>query len=240
MRFEPVTITRSYEQVVQQIQDQITAGRLVRGQKLPTERELEAQFGVSRRVVREAVKVLGTMGLVEARHGSGLYVRNDPVPVVSRALTLSITPDEQSIERIFDLRAPLEILAARWAAGRRTADQLDAVHQAATASVTAAEADDADGFFTGDLDFHAAVATASGNPYLRVVLSAIEQLLSEMNRRLARSPGSIAVAARQHLQIAQAIADGLPDEAGAAMDAHIRYAAASANITLSAASALPD
>ncbi|MGH2557844.1 MAG: FadR/GntR family transcriptional regulator [Thermomicrobiales bacterium] len=231
-RFAPVTVTRSYEQVVQQIQDQITSGQLVRGQKLPAERELEQQFGVSRRVVREAVKVLGTMGLVESRHGSGVYVRNNPLPVVSQALTLSITPDEQSIERVFEFRLPLEVMAARWAARRRTEPQLAAIREAAALSLAGAESGAFQDFITGDLAFHAAIGQASANPYLRVILSVLEHLLSEINRRLERSPGSILTASRQHVRIAEAIAAGRADEAGAAMAEHVRYAAHAAQIVL--------
>ena len=83
MGFRAVILTRSYEQVVQQIQEGIRSGSLVPGQRLPTERELGESFGVSRAVVREALKVLAAMGLVESRQGSGNYfapTRSPPSP----------------------------------------------------------------------------------------------------------------------------------------------------------------
>src|ERR671910_654816 len=95
MGFRSVILTRSYEQVVEQIQDGIRSGTLVPGQRLPTERELGESFRVSRAVVREALKVLAAMGLVESRQGSGNYISAKPVPSISRALILSATPDER-------------------------------------------------------------------------------------------------------------------------------------------------
>ena len=86
MDFRSVLVTRSYEQVVQQIRGRIRSGMLVPGQRLPTERELADSFGVSRGVIREALKVLGSMGLVESRQGSGTYVCSNPVPSISRAM----------------------------------------------------------------------------------------------------------------------------------------------------------
>ena len=83
MDFTSVTVERSYEHIVKQIVEGIHSGRLQRGQKLPTERDLGVSFGVSRSVVREALKVLMAQGLVESRQGSGVFVRNNPIPAIS-------------------------------------------------------------------------------------------------------------------------------------------------------------
>ena len=79
MSFSAVTVVRPYEQIVRQIQEAIRDNALSEGDRLPTERELAETFGVSRSVVREAIKVLSAQGLVESRQGSGLYVRNRPI-----------------------------------------------------------------------------------------------------------------------------------------------------------------
>lgn len=226
MRFDAVTATRSYEQVVQQIQDQIRHGQLVLGQKLPTERALGDAFGVSRGVVREAVKVLNAMGLVESRQGSGLYVRNNPGPAISRVLTLSATPDEQSIHRLFEFREPLEVLAAWHAARRRSHTQLAAIDELATATAAAAAADDGATFGVADPQFHAAIGAAADNSYLAAVLAAVHQMQRDVVQLLARQSGSMRVAAAQHAAIAETIARGAADEAAAAMREHVRYAAA--------------
>lgn len=220
MGFDPVTVTRSYEQVVRQIVDGISSGRLVRGQKLPTERELSASFGVGRGVIREAVKVLGAMGLVEPRQGSGLYVRNDPLPSVSRALTLSVSPEAKAIGRLFEFRRTLEIESARRAAERRTSAQAVAIQDAAQETVQAAATDDGPRFWAGDVRFHAAVYTAADNPYLAATLGTIREIQSDVVHHFAGHSGSIAVAAGHHQRIAAAIAAGDGDTAAAVMDEH--------------------
>lgn len=225
MPFETVTVTRSYEQVVEQIRDQIRDGRFARGERLPSERELGSSFGVGRGVIREAVKVLGAMGLVEARQGSGLYVRNDPLPSVTRAFVLSVAPEEGAIGRLFEFRQALEVLAARVAAGRRSEAQAAAIAEGAEASAHAAAAGDSAAFSKGDDRFHAAVCAAADNPYLDAMLAAVRQMQTEVVHLFSDIPGSIAVAAAQHRRIAAAIAAGDAEAAAAAMGEHIDYTA---------------
>ena len=118
MSFSAVNVVRPYEQIVQQIQEAIRVNSLTQGDRLPTERELAETFGVSRSVVREAIKVLTAQGLVESRQGSGLYVVNRPIESVSRAIVLSVTPDEDSVDQLFEFRRLLEVDAARLALRR--------------------------------------------------------------------------------------------------------------------------
>ena len=225
MRFNQVIVTRSYEQVVAQIADGIRDGALTRGQKLPTERELAASFGVSRAVVREAIKVLAAMGLVEPRQGSGLYVRNDPLPMVSRAFTLSVAPTPKSVGQIFEIRRALEAQAARSAAQRRTEAQLVPVREAAAATARAAETGDGVAFGDADRWFHAAVRAAADNPYLAATLAAVREVQEDVVRLFIDLAGSIAVAAQHHLRVAEAIAASDAAMAGAAMEEHIDYTA---------------
>jgi GntR family transcriptional repressor for pyruvate dehydrogenase complex len=227
MEFTSINTTRSYEEVVRQIEHALSEGRFVRGQKLPTERQLASTFGVSRGVVREAIKVLGTMGLVETRQGSGVYVRNDPVPAVSRALTLSVAPDEESVYRLFEFREPLETLAARYAAKRGSKEQFEEIRREAAATVEAAAAEDYETFGVADERFHTAVSEASGNPYLSVVVSAVRQMQREVAQLLARQSGVMATAAKQHMRIAEAITSGNSERASATMQEHVRYSASS-------------
>src|SRR5215207_9902345 len=129
MSFSAVTVVRPYEQIVRQIQEAIRDNALTEGDRLPTERELAETFGVSRSVVREAIKVLSAQGLVESRQGSGLFVRNRPIESVSRAIVLSVSPDLMSVERLFEFRKLLEVDAARLAATRATPEQIAALER---------------------------------------------------------------------------------------------------------------
>lgn len=223
--FKSIVVVRPYQQVAQQIEEQIRNQTFARGQKLPTEREMGEQFGVSRTVVREALKFLAAMGLVESRQGSGVFVRNDPIPSVSRALTLSVQPEEGSLHALFEFREPLETLAARYAAERRSAAQLATIEQRLDANIAATAANDYDAFVMADQRFHAAIGEASGNAYLYAVVSAVFQMQGDVVRMVAGTVGSMTVATEQHARVLAAIAARSPDEAADAMRAHVRYSA---------------
>ena len=79
-----------YQLVVQRLRDAIAQGRLAVGERLPSERELGEQLGVSRTMVREAVKLLSATGLVRTRRGSGLFVAGEPRPFATAAINLSM------------------------------------------------------------------------------------------------------------------------------------------------------
>jgi GntR family transcriptional repressor for pyruvate dehydrogenase complex len=224
-RFSSVTVTRPYEQIVEQIQNGIRDGSLVRGQKLPPERELAGQFGVSRGVVREAIKALSALGLVEPRQGRGIYVRNDPLPTVSRVFTLIAAPEERSIERLFELRRALELLAAQWAAARRSDAEAQAIEEAARAGQRGATQGDVDAFGDGDTRFHALIRAAADNPYLAAALGAVRDMQNDVISLFRGIPGSIVVASEHHLRIAEAIARRDPELAARMMGEHIDYTA---------------
>jgi GntR family transcriptional repressor for pyruvate dehydrogenase complex len=225
MTFHSVLVTRSYEQVVEQIHDGIRSGMLIAGQRLPTERELGESFGVSRGVIREALKVLASMGLVETRQGSGNYISANPVPSISRALILSATPDEQSMLALFEVREPMEVLSARYAAERRTSGQAVAIVAAAEESRAAALADELTLFGQCDNRLHQGIAGATGNPYLGTIIGAVREVLSQGILLAVGLAGRLPIAAEHHVAIAEAIARGDVDAAGDEMANHVRYTA---------------
>jgi GntR family transcriptional repressor for pyruvate dehydrogenase complex len=225
MDFQSVLVTRSYEQVVQQIRDRIRGGALVPGQKLPTERELAESFGVSRGVIREAIKVLGSMGLVESRQGSGTYVCANTVPSISQGLTLSVTAEDRSLLGLFELREPVEIACVRLAATRRTPEQVELIRHYADQSALEAVRDDVEAFGRAEVGFHGTIGEAANSPYLATVLSAVREIQSNLISLVVRIVGSMAIASTQHQRIAEAIARGDADDAGALMTAHVRYSA---------------
>lgn len=225
MEFRPVVMAHAYEQIVQQIEARVRGGELAAGEKLPTERELGESFGVSRGAVRDALRVLETMGLVESRQGSGTYVRREPVPVVSRALTLSVAASAHSVEHLFAYREPLEAHAAWLAAGRRSEGQAAAISRASEATAACHAANDYPAFGRADWAFHGAIAEVAGNPYLVVTLEAVRDMQRDVIPLVLREKGVMSVAAAQHRRIAAAIAAGDADAAAAAMRLHVRYSA---------------
>ncbi len=223
--YQTVTVSRSYEEVVRQIAALIRTGQLRSGERLPTERELGSAFGVSRGVVREAVKVLGALGLVEARQGSGIYVLND-IPTITRAFTLSVSPDTESVEQLFEFRRTLEVEAAALAAARRSDAQLAEILAASAETAHAVELGDLDAFGVFDNVFHAAVARASGNPYFGVAVATARQMQQDVVSLISDRFGSVRSAVLHHRAICEAIAAGNSESAARAMAEHIVYTAA--------------
>lgn len=235
MAFTTVSVVRSSESVVRQIEARVRAGTLARGQKLPSERELSEQFGVSRGIVREAIKLLEGGGVLESRHGSGVYVKADSTPFsVSRALTFSVTPDEESVAALFAFRAEVETVAAHWAATHIATVKAQLLCDALAANCDAIARADWDAFSETDAYLHGVIAQVAGNPYLAAVLGTTRQMQRDVVRRFMRHAGAFSVAQRQHEQIVAAILAGDADGAARAMRAHIHYTAGSVQEALEA------
>jgi GntR family transcriptional regulator, transcriptional repressor for pyruvate dehydrogenase complex len=233
MSFRSVLVTRSYEQVVDQLLERIHSGEFAPNQRLPTERELGELFGVSRGVIREAIKVLGTLGVVESRQGSGTFVSANLVPSVSRALVLSAKPEESSLLSLMEFRAPLEVLAAKLAAERRIDTEGTEIRESAERTASMAGSTDFVKFGAEDDRFHGLIYAAARNPFLLTVLGAIRQIQHTAVSLVVSASGSIDIAGAQHRTIAAAIADGDADGAAAAMSAHIAYSADALQYALS-------
>lgn len=225
MAFQSVTVTRPYEQIVRQVAGAIQRGEYAPGTKLPTERELGVAFGVSRGVIREAVKVLNAMGLVESRQGSGLYVRKDTIPTITRAFILSVSPDAESIERLFEFRRGLESDASGFAAQRRSSLQLEEMRKALEAIEQAASPVDWKLFAACDDRFHKAISQASENPYLEVAIATARDMQRDVVNLIADKAGSIRAATAHHRSIFDAIERQEVELAARMMADHIMYTA---------------
>lgn len=223
MSFRSVLITRSYEQVVDQLLERIHAGDFAPNERLPTERELGELFGVSRGVIREALKVLGTLGVVESRQGSGTFVAANLIPSVSRVLVLSAKPEEASLLSLMEFRTPLEVLAAQLAAGRRSDEEAEALVASATRTTAMTDTTLFDAFVAEDNHFHTLLYSSARNPFLRTVLGAVREIQQTAVQLIVAQAGSISLAAAQHQQIAKAVAVKDADTAGAAMAEHLAY-----------------
>ncbi len=164
----------SHELVVDQIRRAIGTGRYLPGERLPAERELASQLGVSRTTVREALRVLQDDGLIEIRRGRGggpIVVQPDVLAEDARA---RVRERLDEIERIIDYRIAVESACARLAATRRTDADLDALREALfrmAAFVEIAGYAESDTmppsrFFAADSEFHRLIARATGNDML--------------------------------------------------------------------------
>lgn len=224
-RFERIANQRIYQQIVEQISGMIREGALRPGDRLPPERQLAEEFGVSRAAVREALSALGLMGLVEVRHGEGTFVRSvsEEGLVTPMALLLTMERNEALGLELLEIRSALEAEAAYLAAQRWEPEDLvameDSLEQMDTALHTGELGAEA------DWKFHRAVATASGNGLLLQIMRTLSENMQESlklyRERLLRIPTMDRTLLDEHWGILEAIRERKPELAHDRMRAHI-------------------
>ena len=210
-----------YELVAEQLVTYIAEQGLRPGDRLPTEKALAELLGTGRSVTREAIKVLAAVGRVSTRRGAGIFVSVPANQQADDQVGYFQPTDLQHVAMLFDHRRLIEAESARLAATSARPAQVHAIRTAAEASVAAHQ--DHELFRQYDRTFHDAVAEASGNVFLQAAVSKLRDFKEQSDRLLFAGglPGSLEVAAQQHVHIAEAIAAGDPDKASTAMIQHI-------------------
>lgn len=225
---EPVLILgrrqRLGDQLYGQILEQIVSGRLPQGTRLPSEKEICKMFGVSRPVVRQALLRLGADGLVQARQGAGTFVMARPAERLA-----DFTNPEHVAEflRGHEIRLVLEGSAARFAAERRSDQELAQIAAAQEACVR--EAQQGNLSPETDLAFHASIAEATGNAFYPMLFGHLHDAISgfmNVSLQLTHTSKSkrITQVLQEHALILEAIQMQEPDAAQIAMQFHINQA----------------
>ena len=212
------------EQVADGLRSEIQSSRYRIGDKLPSESQLTAQFGVSRTVIREAVANLRADGMVQARQGAGVFVTATQ-PQGASAFQGVDTDRISSMIEILEVRTAIELEAAALAATRRSPAQDEAIYEMHTAFLGAMKrgADTLD----EDFGFHLAIADATNNPRFRELLEmfgklAIPRQSLQRGERNSTSSQYMSRIADEHRTIADAISARDEDAAREAMRTHLR------------------
>ena len=161
----------------------IEQGALRPGDRLPAERDLAAHVGVSRPTVRAGLRALAAIGVVQSRHGSGTYIPDGPPSLGTDALSFLAALHGFTRDEMYEARRILEVGAAGLAAERATPDQVATIAEE-VASLFAAMADP-QVFLVHDINFHRAVAAASGNPIVASLVEMVSALYYERRRDTA-------------------------------------------------------
>lgn len=188
--------------------------------RLPPERILAEQLGVSRTVMREATKRLESQGLLEIRHGSGIWVVNKLHKPVCGSLALAMPELKERLSHLNEARLLVEPEIARQAAARRRKSHLTALgkfQEALFASSNTSVAVEA------DIAFHRVLADAAGNEVFKLMLESIAELGIASRMATIGSVGK-EKAYTQHARILAAVEDGDEEAASKAMRAHLRHA----------------
>jgi GntR family transcriptional regulator, transcriptional repressor for pyruvate dehydrogenase complex len=213
---------RLSDKVAAQLQALIAGGEIRIGEKLPSERALCDLLGVSRTVVREAVRTLAIKGLVDVRPGGGAVVRAPDSARVAELMTLMVRAGEGPVAfgHILEVRRLIEVEIAGLAAERRDPADLALIEEQLAAM--AEHAADARRWAAADVAFHAALAQAAHNPLYPVLLGSIADLLVEVRLTGARLPETPALAYQHHQAIYERVREGDRAGARAAMADHLR------------------
>jgi GntR family transcriptional regulator, transcriptional repressor for pyruvate dehydrogenase complex len=241
LRFTPVHTTRSLDGIVRQVQEAILAGRLAQGDRLASERELVAAFGVSRATIREALRILEALGWVEIRLGAqgGVFIVRPTADTAGSALAALLRFHEASPKDLEEFRVSFEPETARWAARRSSPSQVQALTRIVDRIHLVAEDPAVEWRVVSalDLDFHLGVAEASRNRVRVAVMLAVRRSVQAAS--IALEP-LMEVAVRRSIaqeleRVAQAIAAGDEDGAASSMRDHVtRFARLEAEILVPA------
>jgi GntR family transcriptional repressor for pyruvate dehydrogenase complex len=213
-------------QVVSHVRTLIDRGALGPGDRLPAERDLATQIGVSRPTVRAGLRALSAMGVVRARHGSGTFITEGPPSLGTEALSFLAALHGFTREEMYEARRILEVGAAGLAAERATHEQIAALAEEVAGMFASMQAPRL--FLVHDINFHRAVAAASGNPIVSALVEMVSALYYERRRDTATRASDLDLrdAADMHRRIYQAIRTHDPDTARQAMQAHLVQASA--------------
>ncbi len=214
-------VTDSASAVVAYVRQLIDRGTLEPGGRLPAERELARQVGVSRPTVRAGLRTLAALGVVRSHRGSGTYIPEGPPTLGAEALSFLAALHKFTVDDVFETRRIIEVGAAGLAAERATPEQLAELADE-VASMFAA-LDDRQLFLVHDINFHRVVATASGNPIVASVVEMVASLFYERRRTTAERAvdRNHRDAADAHRQIYQAIRAKDPERARRLMSDHL-------------------
>jgi GntR family transcriptional repressor for pyruvate dehydrogenase complex len=210
-------------EVTRRLMGYFTSDAINPGDRLPPERQLAQSMGVGRSAVREAIAALEVLGVVTVRPGSGTYLRGKASELLPQTLSWGMLIGAPKTRELIAVRHGLEVHAARLAARSATPQAIKAIgeHLQVMESSTA----DYEAFVAADMRFHQAVAAAAGSALLSEILQTARSLIRVWVERALSDPGHARLALSEHRTVFEAIRDGEPDRAAAAMNTHMDSAA---------------
>lgn len=204
--FTPIKNTKVYEQVIEQIENMIIDGTLKKGDKLPSERELVEHLQVSRTSIREALRALQVMGLIESRQGEGNFIKQSFENSLFEPLSVMFMLQGGNPEEIIEVRKLLEVETVSRAAVKINEEQLKNLKKLSDAFKTSKDENNNVKF---DKQFHYEIAQAAGNFLIINILNAMSSLmdsfLKDARRKILVNKENLKILAEQHGRIYEAL-----------------------------------
>jgi len=218
---KPVSRVTLGEQVAAQLSDQIAEGRWKPGEKLPSEAELCFTLNIGRSTLREALKSLSFVGLVQMRPGEGTYVLDGSQMIMDRIMARGLPKSDKELAEVGEARLLLEGEIAALAAQRADGSdilQLDSMIEEMNASLAGRGRD----FIDLDVEFHLMIAQCAKNQMLFDLMSPIRGVLRDWISRSQQMPEIQQNAHKQHIKILAAIRKRDPEKAKYEMRNHLQ------------------
>jgi len=219
--FQPVKANRVSDEIVLQIRKVLMSGRVNGGDRLPTERQLAEQFGTSRASVREALRGLEQEGVIYVKKGAsgGVFVAHVDHQLVARPMETLLRLKKVSIHHITEARLIFEPEAARLAATRATAEDLEEMEQVIQQMDQAVRRGKT--FVSYDLKFHKLIAHAARNPIIEMLAESMLEVASRVITELHPSIDVLRHVTHCHKQVYEAVRERNPQRAYKVMLEHI-------------------
>jgi GntR family transcriptional repressor for pyruvate dehydrogenase complex len=218
-KIRPIRKVSIAEEIAKQIMDLISSGTLRPGQRLPAERELCEHFGASRPSLREALRGLAIVGVLDARVGDGTSVALNGGVFMRKVMELRMITEKHDIDNLLDVRLALEVMSAARAARNANEENLNELREL-IAKMKACGTNETQ-FARLDAEFHVVIAKASGNTMILDLVSMIRSQLIRALTNALRSPNAIWHSNEEHITLLNAIERHDPDASRAAMLAHL-------------------
>jgi GntR family transcriptional repressor for pyruvate dehydrogenase complex len=219
MSFGSIKKSAIAEEILARLLDLIKERELRPGDKLPPERELAAMMDVSRPSLREALRALSIMNIIEIRQGDGTYVTSLEPELLVEHLDFVFALDDSTFVQLFEARKILEVGIVALAAQRITAEQIAELEACLARSVE--NTDDPQAFLETDLELHNLITRAANNPILSRMMASISQLGLASRSRTTAIPGVVQKTVDDHRAIVAALKARDADAARQAMLDHL-------------------
>lgn len=200
---------------------ELTSGAFAPGDRLPPEREIGVRFGVSRTVVREAIRSLASRGVVAVRPGAGVFVARADSSVTTESLRLLLKRSpEMSYAKVYEVREAIEVRVVELAVARALDSEFDRL-RVALARMDSAPTREA--FAMADADFHRTLAGLAQNGLFEIILEVVGDVMMDVRRQAAYLPGAVKRVTADHRRIADAVMRRDATEARQAVKDHLDH-----------------
>ena len=230
---EPLRRIGLADMLVARILGLVTAGNLAAGDQLPSERELAETFKVSRPTLREAIRALAVLGVLDIRHGGGVFVSRLSAADLLQPLTFFLTLRSSEVDELYEARELIEGDIAARAAVRATAEDADAL--AALVAEQETVTGEPERYRDVDTNFHQYLAELAGNAFLARAAVSLNVLGLEFRKVASETPAVISRSIRDHKAIIKAVRNHDPEAARANMVGHMRHVLVSTKASIKAA-----